>query len=146
MNTTLMAFLALFCATPARAQQTHVTPEPAPAIGYDWNDDSSADDRVQQSLWPRADASAAGLDDMIHAEQTPVHVPIHEDGAFGTRALHDLRKVGGDYIVVPFLKLHFATRSRKRPKTSCRAPPLYAIGGPSAERQPSRITLARTPL
>ena len=96
----------LLCTAPAAAQQTHVTPEPAPAIGYDWNDDSSADDRVQQPLWPRSDASAAGLDDMIHAEQAPVRAAIHEDGAFGSRALHGLRKVGGDYIVVPVVKIH----------------------------------------
>ncbi|MBE2993099.1 hypothetical protein IFR23_13920 [Sphingomonas sp. CFBP 13603] len=96
----------LLCTAPAAAQQTHVTPESAPAIGYDWNDDSSADDRVQQPLWPRSDASAAGLDDMIHAEQAPVRAAIHEDGAFGSRALHGLRKVGGDYIVVPVLKIH----------------------------------------
>ena len=96
----------LLCTAPAAAQQTHVTPEPAPAIGYDWNDDSSADDRVQQPLWPRSDASAAGLDDMIHAEQAPVRAAIHEDGAFGSRAIHGLRKVGGDYLVVPVLKIH----------------------------------------
>ncbi|PTQ63894.1 hypothetical protein C8J45_104138 [Sphingomonas sp. PP-CE-3G-477] len=96
----------LLCSVPVAAQQTHVTPTPAPAIGYDWNDDSSADDRVQQPLWPRSDASAAGLDDMIHAEQAPVRAAIHEDGAFGSRALHGLRKVGGDYIVVPVLKIH----------------------------------------
>jgi len=45
--------IALSLATPAIAQQTHISPKPAPAIGYDWNDESSADDRVQQSLWPR---------------------------------------------------------------------------------------------
>lgn len=98
--------IAIVCAAPAAAQQTHVSPKPAPAIGYDWNDDSSADDRVQQSLWPRSDASAAGLDDMIHTEQAPVRAVIHEDGDFGSRALHGLRKVGGDYIVVPVLKIH----------------------------------------
>ena len=45
--------VVMLCATPATAQQTHISPKPAPAIGYDWNDESSADDRVQQSLWPR---------------------------------------------------------------------------------------------
>ncbi len=106
MKTAAMMIATVFAA-PAAAQQTHVSPKPAPAIGYDWNDDSSADDRVQQSLWPRSDASAAGLDDMIHTEQAPVRAAIHEDGAFGSRALHGLRKVGGDYIVVPVLKIHF---------------------------------------
>jgi len=103
---TVAPMLALLCTAPAAAQQTHFSPTPAPAIGYDWNDDSSADDRVQQSLWPRSDASAAGLDDMIHTEQAPVRAAIHEDGDFGSRALHGLRKVGGDYIVVPVLKIH----------------------------------------
>ena len=98
--------IALCLATPAMAQQTHVSPKPAPAIGYDWNDDSSADDRVQQTLWPRPDASSAGLDDMIHTEQTPIHAAIREDGGFGSRALHGIRKVGGDYIVVPVLKIY----------------------------------------
>ncbi|WP_380782391.1 hypothetical protein [Sphingomonas sp. R86520] len=106
MNAGLAIMLLALSAVPATAQQAHVSPAPAPAIGYDWNDDSSADDRVQQSLWPRSDASAAGLDDMIHTEQTPVRAAIHEDGAFGSRALHGLRKVGGDYIVVPVLKIH----------------------------------------
>ena len=98
--------LVMLCATPATAQQTHVSPKPVPAIGYDWNDDSSANDRVQQTLWPRSDASAAGLDDMIHAEQAPIHAAIREDGGIGSRALHGLRKVGGDSIVVPVLKIH----------------------------------------
>ena len=98
--------LVLLCAAPAAAQQTRVSPAPAPAIGYDWNDDSSADDRVEQTLWPRSDASAAGLSDMIHTEQAPIHAAIREDGGFGSRALHGLRKVGGDYIVVPVLKIH----------------------------------------
>jgi hypothetical protein len=106
MNTGLAIMLVMFCAVSAAAQQTHVAPQPAPAIGYDWNDDSSADDRVQQSLWPRSDASAAGLDDMIHAEQTPIHAAIRDDGGLGSRALHGIRKVGGDYIVVPVLKIH----------------------------------------
>jgi hypothetical protein len=106
MNTGLAIMLVMLCAVPAAAQQTHVAPQPAPAIGYDWNDDSSADDRVQQSLWPRSDASAAGLDDMIHTEQTPIHAAIRDDGSFGSRALHGIRKVGGDYIVVPVLKIH----------------------------------------
>jgi hypothetical protein len=114
-STSVVLLVALCLATPALAQQTHVTPEPAPAIGYDWNDDSSADDRVQQPLWPRSDASAAGLDDMIHTEQAPVHAAIHEDGALGTRALHGLRKVGGDYIVVPVLKLHFGHPKQETP-------------------------------
>ncbi len=105
MKTAAM-MIAIVLAAPAAAQQTQVSPKPAPAIGYDWNDDSSADDRVQQSLWPRSDASAAGLDDMIHTEQAPVRAVIHEDGDFGSRALHGLRKVGGDYIVVPVLKIH----------------------------------------
>jgi len=98
--------IALGLATPAIAQQTHVSPKPAPAIGYDWNDESSADDRVQQSLWPRSDASAAGLDDMIHTEQSPLHATIREDGGIGSRALHGLRKVGRASIVVPVLKTH----------------------------------------
>ncbi|WP_162233414.1 hypothetical protein [Sphingomonas sp. Leaf38] len=107
--------LVMLCATPATAQQTHVSPKPAPAIGYDWNDDSSANDRVQQTLWPRSDASAAGLDDMIHAEQAPIHAAIHEDGGFGSRALHGLRKVGGDYIVVPVLKVHLGHPRHEKP-------------------------------
>ena len=107
--------LVMLCATPATAQQTHVSPKPAPAIGYDWNDDSSANDRVQQTLWPRSDASAAGLDDMIHAEQAPVHAAIREDGGFGSRALHGLRKVGGDYIVVPVLKIHLGHPRHETP-------------------------------
>ncbi|BCA62808.1 hypothetical protein HMP09_2042 [Sphingomonas sp. HMP9] len=106
MGTTSLVLAAMCLAAPASTQQTYSAPVPAPAIGYDWNDDSSADDRVQQSLWPRSDASAAGLDDMIHTEQAPVRTAIHEDGAFGSRALHGLRKVGGDYIVVPVLKIH----------------------------------------
>ncbi|MGA1799548.1 hypothetical protein VH567_12295 [Sphingomonas sp. 4RDLI-65] len=106
MRPTPLVLIAICLAVPATAQQTRISPAPAPAIGYDWNDDSSADDRVQQSLWPRSDASAAGLDDMIHAEQAPIHAAIHEDGDFGSRALHGLRKVGGDYIVVPVLKIH----------------------------------------
>ena len=107
MRTASVALLAFGLAAPAMAQQTHVSPAPAPAIGYDWNDNSSADDRVQQTLWPRSDASAAGLDDMIHAERNPIHSAIRDDGGFGSRALHGLRKVGGDYIVVPVLKFHF---------------------------------------
>ncbi|MCP8889102.1 hypothetical protein [Sphingomonas faeni] len=103
MKTAVTLFVML-CSVPATAQR--ISPAPAPAIGYDWNDDSSADDRVQQSLWPRSDASAAGLDDMIHTEQAPVRAAIHEDGDFGSRALHGLRKAGGDYIVVPVLKIH----------------------------------------
>ena len=116
MKTTAVV-LAILCAapatarqaTPATAQQTNVAPKPAPApaIGYDWNDNSSADDRVQQSLWPRSDASAAGLDDMIHTEQTPFHAAIRDDGGLGRRAFHGIRKVGGDYLVVPVLKFHF---------------------------------------
>jgi hypothetical protein len=106
MNAGLAIMLVMLCAVPAAAQQTRVAPQPAPAIGYDWNDDSSADDRVQQSLWPRSDASAAGLDDMIHTEQTPIHAAIRDDGGFGNRALHGIRKIGGDYIVVPVLKIH----------------------------------------
>ena len=106
MGTTSFVLAAMCLAAPASVQQTHISPVPAPAIGYDWNDDSSADDRVQQSLWPRSDASAAGLDDMIHTEQAPVRAVVHEDDAFGSRALHGLRKVGGDYIVVPVLKIH----------------------------------------
>ncbi|TCQ09314.1 hypothetical protein C8J40_102227 [Sphingomonas sp. PP-CC-3A-396] len=106
VKTASVVLSALCLATPAMAQQTHVSPKPAPAIGYDWNDDSSADDRVQQTLWPRSDASAAGLDDMIHTEQTPIRAAIREDGGFGSRALHGIRKVGGDYIVVPVLKIH----------------------------------------
>ncbi|WP_156348139.1 hypothetical protein [Sphingomonas sp. Leaf34] len=98
--------IALSLTTPATAQPTHIPAKPAPAIGYDWNDESSADDRVQQSLWPRSDASAAGLDDMIHTEQAPLHAAIREDGGVGTRALHGLRKVVGDSIVVPLLKIH----------------------------------------
>ncbi len=113
---TAVLVLVILCAAPAAAQRINVTPkpEPAPAIGYDWNDDSSADDRVQQSLWPRSDASAAGLDDMIHTEQTPIRAAIRDDGGFGGRALHGLRKVGGDYIVVPVLKIHLGHR---RPAT-----------------------------
>ncbi len=107
MKAASIGLVVLSLAAPAAAQQTRVTPAPAPAIGYDWNDESSADDRVQQSLWPRSDASAAGLDDMIHAEQAPIHAAIHEDGDIGSRALHSLRKVGGDYMVVPVLKIHF---------------------------------------
>jgi len=107
--------VVMLCATPATAQQTHISPKPAPAIGYDWNDESSADDRVQQSLWPRSDASAAGLDDMIHAEQAPVHAAIREDGGIGTRALHGLRKVGGDSIVVPVLKIHLGHPRHETP-------------------------------
>lgn len=103
MKTAVKLFVML-CSAPAPAQR--ISPTPAPAIGYDWNDDSSVDDRLQQSLWPRSDASAARLDDMIHTEQAPIHAAIHEDGAFGSRALHGLRKVGGDYIVVPVLKIH----------------------------------------
>ena len=97
MKTAVTLFVML-CSAPATAQR--ISPAPAPAIGYDWNDDSSADDRVQQSLWPRSDASAAGLDDMIHTEQVPAHAAIHDDGVFGSRALHGLQKVGGDYMVV----------------------------------------------
>ncbi|MBC3941833.1 hypothetical protein [Sphingomonas albertensis] len=104
MKTAVTLFVML-CSAPATAQRT--SPTPAPAIGQDWNDGSSADDRLQQSLWPRPDASAAGLDDMIHTEQAPIHAAIHEDGAFGSRAPHGLRKVSGDYIVVPVLKIHF---------------------------------------
>ncbi len=107
--------LVMLCATPATAQQTHVSPKPAPAIGYDWNDDSSANDRVQQTLWPRSDASAAGLDDMIHAEQAPIHAAIREDGGIGSRALHSLRKVGGDSIVVPVLKIHLGHPRHETP-------------------------------
>ena len=106
MKTAWLVPIALCVAAPATAQHTDVAPAPAPAIGYDWNDDSSASDRVQQSLWPRSDASAAGLDDMIHTEQAPIRATIHEDGGLGSRALHGLRKVGGDYIVVPVLKIH----------------------------------------
>jgi hypothetical protein len=107
--------IALGLATPAMAQQTHISPKPAPAIGYDWNDDSSANDRVQQTLWPRSDASAAGLDDMIHAEQAPIHAAIREDGGIGSRALHGLRKVGGDSIVVPVLKIHLGHPRHETP-------------------------------
>ena len=107
--------IALSLATPAIAQQTHISLKPAPAIGYDWNDESSADDRVQQSLWPRSDASAAGLDDMIHTEQSPLHAAIREDGGIGSRALHGLRKVGGDSIVVPVLKIHLGHPRHETP-------------------------------
>ncbi|RZT47423.1 hypothetical protein EV283_2907 [Sphingomonas sp. BK036] len=107
--------VVMLCATPATAQQTHISPKPAPAIGYDWNDDSSANDRVQQTLWPRSDASAAGLDDMIHTEQSPLHAAIREDGGIGSRALHGLRKVGGDSIVVPVLKIHLGHPRHEMP-------------------------------
>ena len=43
---------------------------------------------------------------MIHTEQSPLHATIREDGSIGSRALHGLRKVGGDSIVVPVLKIH----------------------------------------
>ncbi|MEG8025686.1 hypothetical protein QP162_17225 [Sphingomonas aurantiaca] len=36
----------------------------------------------------------------------PLHAAIREDGGIGSRALHGLRKVGGDSIVVPVLKIH----------------------------------------
>lgn len=115
MKTSSVLMITFCLATPATAQQTHVSPKPAPAIGYDWNDDSSANDRVQQTLWPRSDASAAGLDDMIHTEQTPIRAAIREDGGLGSRALHGLRKVGGNYIVVPVLKIHLGHPQRATP-------------------------------
>ncbi len=111
----LASMFMMLGAAPAIAQQTDAAPKPAPAIGYDWNDDSSADDRVQQSLWPRSDASAAGLDEMIHTEQTPIHAAIRDDGGFGSRALHGIRKVGGDYIVVPVVKIHLGHSRQAMP-------------------------------
>lgn len=56
MKAAALVLVFLYTA-PAAAQQMRVSLKPAPAIGYDWNDDSSIDDRVQQSLWPRSDAA-----------------------------------------------------------------------------------------
>jgi hypothetical protein len=52
---------------------------------------------------------------MIHTEQAPLHAAIREDGGIGTRALHGLRKVGGDSIVVPVLKIHLGHPRHETP-------------------------------
>ncbi|TVV72364.1 hypothetical protein [Sphingomonas solaris] len=87
-------------------------PQGVPAIGNDWMDptDSVAPDG-NPDPWPRADATDAGLDDMIRAERSPLEGAIAagqvarpETG--DQRILHTLRKVGGDYVVVPVFTLH----------------------------------------
>ena len=52
---------------------------------------------------------------MIHTEQSSLHAAIREDGGIGSRALHGLRKVGGDDIVVPVLKIHLGHPRHKTP-------------------------------
>lgn len=87
-----------------------------PAIGRDWMDAPDPLDRLDDpNPWPRADAAGAGIDDMIHDERHIV------DGSIGgvttnqnradERILRALKKVGGDYIVVPLLTLHLDRRS-----------------------------------
>lgn len=100
-------------AVPVSAQK--LAPPPAPAIGYDWNDGSSVDDRIAQgAIWPRADASAAGLADMIHDEDDVMRASAGVSAPESGRLLRTLRKVGGSYIVVPVFKLHFG-RAGDRP-------------------------------
>lgn len=110
---------AAICAGTAQAApQARSVPSPlsVPAIGRDWMETPGVIDRLDDpNPWPRADAADAGLDDMIHDERqtvggavagtrpaegliTPNHVDEH--------LLRTLRKVGGDYVVVPLLTLH----------------------------------------
>ncbi len=63
--------------------------------------------------WPRADATGAGLEDMIRDERSRVNEALSPtrrgDDPAGPpadeRILRTLRKVGGDSVVVPIFKL-----------------------------------------
>ncbi|WP_034160873.1 hypothetical protein [Sphingomonas sp. ERG5] len=109
MRLILAAALAL-TATPCFADKPASTPAlPAalPALGADWMPDPDPSDAVTHpGLWPRGNATAAGLDDMIHDERLSAHLSSNGRSASG----RILRSVSGGYLVVPLLKLHFPHR------------------------------------
>lgn len=108
----LLAGLTLAGATEGRAQ-TPMQPA-APAVGYDWMDAPDQTDAGNDpDPWPRSDAADIGLDNMIHSERRSVEDAIAQlpgravtGGNPDARILRTLRKVGGDYIVLPLFTLH----------------------------------------
>ncbi len=105
---------ALLAAAPAETSSAPVAPPTVPAIGRDWMDMPDPVDREDDPTpWPRADSVDAGLEDMIHDERQMIGSAA--GSRTGAGALPDrvqehvfraLRKVGGDYIVVPVFTLH----------------------------------------
>jgi hypothetical protein len=97
-------------ATPCFADTPASTPAPSvtlPALGADWMPDPDPSDAVTDpDLWPRGNATAAGLDDMIHDERLSAHLTSNERSGGG----RILRSVTGGYLVVPLLRIHLPHR------------------------------------
>ena len=105
-----LSVILLLSAVSARAAPPLDLKSAAPALGRDWMDPvDTVDIANDPNPWPLGDAASAGLDDMIHDERkiiggaaSPRAVPDHLD----QRVFRTLRKVGGDYIVVPLFTFH----------------------------------------
>ncbi len=106
MRLIIIGALAL-AASPCLADQPGPTPAPSvplPALGADWMPEpEQGDAATDPDRWPRGNATATGLDNMINDERLSAHLR-GGDHLSGGRAF---RALSGGYLVVPVLKLHF---------------------------------------
>ncbi len=106
----IIAGTIALAAAPCFADKPASTPVPAaalPALGADWMPDPDPSDAVTDpDLWPRGNATAAGLDDMIHNERLSARLTSNDRSGGG----RILRSVSGGYLVVPLLKIHLPHR------------------------------------